>query len=266
MTSLDVTSLLSAFSPISLEEMGAIRLMNRTDTKYVVSLPVLADVLHRACRHYRVQEVDGERNITYHTTYLDTPDYAMYLAHQNGRTIREKIRVRTYVSSDITFLEVKNKNNKGRTDKKRIRVQGVDTLHMDGGETFLRDHAWYELSALILLLENHFHRITLVNNAMTERLTIDTNVHFRHLATGIEADLSNLAIIELKRDGRTFSPLGEILRELHIRPSGISKYCVGTALTAKNLKYNRFKPKLRMAEKIAKEKNSMINLKSLKYV
>ena len=83
---------------------------------------------------------------------------------------------------------------------------------------------------------------------MTERLTIDTGVHFHHLITGTEARLENLAIIELKRDGRTYSPIGEILRELHVRPSGISKYCVGTVLTAGNLKYNRFKPKLRMAQ------------------
>lgn len=249
-----VSPALSTFSPISLEEMSTIRLMNRTDTKYIVSLPVLMDVLRRASQYYRVQEVEGERNIAYHTTYLDTPDYAMYLAHQNGRVIREKIRVRTYVASSLTFLEVKNKNNKGRTDKKRIRVQGVDSLYVDGGEEFLRNHAWYELSALDLLLENHFHRITLVNKAMTERLTIDTGVHFHHLLTGTEAKLDNLAIIELKRDGRTYSPISEILRELHVRPSGISKYCVGTVLTAGELKYNRFKPKLRLAQKIAKRK------------
>ena len=91
----NVTTALSAFSSISLEEMSTIRLMNRTDTKYIVSLSALMDVLQRASNCYRVQEVQGERNIAYHTTYLDTPDYAMYLAHQNGRVIREKIRVRT---------------------------------------------------------------------------------------------------------------------------------------------------------------------------
>lgn len=266
MTSFDVTTLLAGFSPISLEEMSGIRLMNRTDTKYIVSLRALTDVLQRACPYYRLQEVDGERNITYRTTYLDTSDCAMYLAHQNGRIVREKIRVRTYVSSGLTFLEVKNKNNKGRTDKKRIRVQGLHTLHTDGGEEFLRNYAWYELSVLKLLLENRFHRITLVNKAMTERLTIDTGVHFRHLLTGMEADLDNLAIIELKRDGRTFSPIGEILHELHIRPFGISKYCVGTVLTAGARKYNRFKPKLRMAEKISRVNDGINNIKPRKYV
>lgn len=246
-----MTSQLFTFLPISLEEMTSIRLMNRTDTKYVVSLPVLSEVLSRANEQYRIQEVAGDRNIDYHTVYLDTPDCAMYLAHQNGRIIREKIRVRTYVASGLTFLEVKNKNNKGRTDKKRIRVQGVDTLYADGGQEFLHTHAWYELQALQPLLENRFQRITLVNKAMTERLTIDTGVRFHHLVTGVDAELSNLAIIELKRDGRAHSPIADILHRLHVRPSGISKYCMGTALTAEELKHNRFKPKLRMVQKIS---------------
>ena len=44
----NVTTALSAFSSISLEEMSTIRLMNRTDTKYIVSLSALMDVLQRA--------------------------------------------------------------------------------------------------------------------------------------------------------------------------------------------------------------------------
>ena len=62
----NVTTALSAFSSISLEEMSTIRLMNRTDTKYIVSLSALMDVLQRASNCYRVQEVQGERNIVYH--------------------------------------------------------------------------------------------------------------------------------------------------------------------------------------------------------
>ena len=40
----NVTTALSAFSSISLEEMSTIRLMNRTDTKYIVSLSALMDL------------------------------------------------------------------------------------------------------------------------------------------------------------------------------------------------------------------------------
>ena len=45
---LDLISLLSGYDSITLEEMGKVKLMNRTDTKYVVSLPVLAEILQRA--------------------------------------------------------------------------------------------------------------------------------------------------------------------------------------------------------------------------
>lgn len=103
----DIVEMLDIFGPVTLEEMSGIRLMNRTDTKYLLPLETLAVLLYYAAADYRVQEVAGERNIVYHTVYLDTVDKAMYRAHQNGRAVREKIRVRTYVASQLTFLEVK---------------------------------------------------------------------------------------------------------------------------------------------------------------
>ncbi len=241
----DIHSLLSLFSPVTLQEMESVRLMNRTDTKYVTSVATLFVILDELRADYRVQEVDGERNIPYHTVYLDTPDRAMYLAHQNGRSVREKIRVRTYTLSGLTFLEIKNKNNKGRTDKKRIRVQGMETLPADGAVEFLHRHAWYDLSVLTPLLENRFRRITLVNRGMTERLTIDTGLCFRNLLTSQEALLDNQVVIELKRDGRTCSQVRDVLRKYRVRQSSFSKYCVGSALTAPELKQNRFKQKIK---------------------
>ena len=57
-------------SPVTLEEMSGIRLMNRTDTKYLLPLETLAVLLHYAAADYRVQEVTGERNIVYHTCFV----------------------------------------------------------------------------------------------------------------------------------------------------------------------------------------------------
>ena len=85
---------------------------------------------------------------------------------------------------------------------------------------------------------------------MTERLTIDTEVAFRCLQSGQTASLNDIVIIELKRDGRTPSPIKEVLRKLHVQSSGFSKYCIGSALTSANLKKNRLKPKLRMLDKV----------------
>ena len=246
----EILQILKEYIPISLEEMSGIKLMNRTDTKYVTSYQILKEILLVDRHDYRVQEVNGEYNIAYHTIYLDTPDRDMYVTHQSGRIVREKIRIRTYVNSDLTFLEVKNRNNKGRTDKRRIRIGSIESIKEDGGDTFLRQHAWYDQSQLLPLLESSFHRITLVNNHKTERLTIDTGVEFRCLQSGKISSLDNIVIIELKRDGHTFSPIKEILHKLHIQSSGFSKYCIGSALTVSHLKCNRLKPKLRMLNKM----------------
>ena len=246
--------LLTTYDSISLEEMGKVRLMNRTDTKYVVSLSLLEELLRRGAGRYRVQEVNGEHMPLYRTTYMETPDYAMYKAHLCGKKCREKIRVRTYDVSGVSFLEVKNKSNKGRTKKKRIQVQDISTLKLDGGNEFLRRHAWYGLDDLSFLLENAFNRITLVDKDMTERLTIELGVRFHNLRTGNSGSLERLAIVELKRAGKAYSRMAEIMKELRVQPCGFSKYCIGTALTSPDLKQNRFKPKLRMAEKLMNRK------------
>ncbi|MCD8293386.1 MAG: polyphosphate polymerase domain-containing protein [Prevotellaceae bacterium] len=225
--------------------MACIRLMNRMDMKFVLSIDTLHRLLPMAARDYRVQEVAGERDIAYRTVYLDTPGMDMFEAHAHGRAVREKIRVRTYPASRLTFLEVKRKNNKGRTDKKRVRVSSLERMASEGGGEFLHRYARYGLEEIAPRLENRFHRITLVNRALTERLTIDSGILFHNLATGNETMLDGVVVMELKRDGRTPSPLSGLLRELHVRPAGFSKYCVGCALTDASLRANRFKPRIR---------------------
>ena len=64
-------------------------------------------------------------------------------------------------------------------------------------------------------------------------------------------DMGDLVIIELKRDGLVFSPVLEMLQQLHIHPHGFSKYCMGAALTCQQLlPVNRFKRKLIEVRKI----------------
>ena len=55
----DIVEMLDIFGPVTLEEMSGIRLMNRTDTKYLLPLETLAVLLHYAAADYRVQEVAG---------------------------------------------------------------------------------------------------------------------------------------------------------------------------------------------------------------
>ena len=256
-------SILSTYQPITLDEMSGIKLMNRTDTKFVTTVDRLRLLLTMAHDDYRAQEIDGKRQALYYTAYFDTPDNNMYLVHQNGHAGRQKLRIRSYVDSGLNYLEVKTKNNRGRTKKKRVDMVDFDPLHPDHGirflrqddqyvayDNFLRKHLRYDPTILSEQMENHFHRITLVNKAKTERLTIDTDLCFHNLKTGNDADLMGLVIIELKRDGLQPSPILGMLRDLRIKPSGFSKYCMGSALTNPDLKRNNFKERLRLVERL----------------
>lgn len=247
-----MTDLLAAFAPISLEQMSSVKLMNRIDTKFVTTMPQLVRLLQMAQGEYYAQEIKGERNMLYDTTYFDTRDYGMYNEHQHKHTNRQKIRFRTYVSSHLQFMEVKTKNNHGRTKKKRIEVTDMDLSDPTKRE-FLAKHLRYGVDTLIPHMHNHFHRITLVNKAMTERLTIDTALHFHNVVTDCDRDMGNLVIVELKRDGLCYSPVLEMLRQLHIHPHGFSKYCMGAAMTNDGLPVHNFKPKLSDVARILRE-------------
>lgn len=256
-------NILNLYEPITLDEMSGIRLMNRTDTKFVTTTSKLYKLLEMAAQAYRVQEIDGRRMASYYTMYFDTESHAMYLAHHNGRKNRQKLRIRSYVDSGLNFLEVKTKNNHGRTKKKRVEMENFDPrsprydisfadqteVSPDYG-VFLNHYLRYRPETLVEHLENRFDRITLVNKKKTERLTIDTNLRFHNVLTGKKMSMDGLAIIELKRDGLAESPILEMLRQLRIQPMGFSKYCMGTALTNDSMKRNRFKPRLMMIERM----------------
>ena len=183
--------------PITLEEMSGIKLMNRTDTKFVATLEQLHAFLLAVRGKYYIQEINSKRIANYHTTYFDTADYQMYGIHHAGRQVREKIRVRTYLDSDDTFFEIKNKNNHGRTKKKRISVKGLHSIEQERENIvpFMAKHAWYTIDKISPVIENWFSRITLVNYQKTERLTIDFNLRFHHLKSDGRQQLQRVAII-----------------------------------------------------------------------
>ena len=244
-----MTDILSAFAPISLEQMSGVKLMNRTDTKFVTNRTKLYQLLKLAQQDYYIQEIDGERNLEYDTTYFDTRAFDMYNQHQWGHTNRQKIRFRTYCISGLQFMEVKTKNNHGRTKKKRIEVTDMDVLEKQKYD-FLSKHLRYGADTLQPALNNHFSRITLVNKGKTARLTIDSSLSFHNLQSNKSMDMGDLVIIELKRDGLVSSPVLDMLRQLRIHPHGFSKYCMGSALTNPQLPTNRFKRKLIEVRKI----------------
>ncbi len=256
---MSISSQISKYDPISLSEMENVKLMNRIDTKYAVPISVLPAILEAAQADYFAQEIDGQRIATYDTMYYDTDTLDMYVRHHDRQLVRQKIRVRQYVESDLTFLEIKRKNNKGRTKKKRIAVPGFAISANTFGESkretwsvedFIAAKSRYQWSELSPHLSTRFHRITLVNKAKTERLTIDMDLVWDNVVTGESKTFPELVIVELKRDGNVPSPMNKIMLDLRIHQLKISKYCIGTALTTPKIKKNRFKSKIRKIEKL----------------
>lgn len=272
---------------IDLDRIAAVRLMNRVDTKFLADERQCMRLLEEAADRYYVQAIGTVRACRYSTLYYDTPQWEMYHLHHNRRLTRQKVRTRTYVETGVSFLEVKNKSNKGRTRKLRMRIGGgiFATAPSDAeAAAFLRQKSSYAPNTLTPSLATRFVRVTLVNRAMTERLTIDFDLHFTNVRAGAEeaehdaaaasggadaerhrdtngtAALDGLVIIELKQDAMAPSPMKEILARLRIKPFKISKYCIGEALTNPHVKRNRFKAKLRAIDKMSRNANKNITL------
>ncbi len=250
---------------ITLDHMRDVKLMNRIDTKYVLSEAEVLEMLRSAARcGYRVQVIDGVRACRYDTLYYDTAERDMYLVHHNQQLTRQKIRTRLYVETEQAFLEIKNKTNRGRTKKRRITISHSELGSFNGGDNasevvaFYNKNARYAIGDVAPALATRFTRITLVNPELSERLTIDLGLSYEDVRTHRIAAIPSMAIVELKQDGNTLSMMKRILRDMHIAPLKVSKYCLGTALTVEDIKKNRFKLKIRDIEKRLNIDNSCL--------
>ena len=243
----ELNEILNQFDPISLDEMDSVKLMDRTDTKFLVSSRFLVDLLSDLKKSYKCLEIKGCRASKYATTYLDTEDLKFYTKHHNGKRNRYKVRFRKYVESNLTFLEVKFKNNKKRTVKNRVVVDDIEEKLSEDSIHFIKKISGidYDIGNVV---HNEFSRITLVNSVLKERLTLDLNVSFE--AFGGKTSLGDVVICEVKQEkAKRNSPFFlAVQKHLH-RPMRISKYCMGIVMLKKGIKKNNFKENLLILEK-----------------
>ncbi len=247
----ELNNILQTFEPISLKEMDRVKLLNRVDTKYVFKYKVLLKALKELSKFYFVLEIKDKRTNSYQTLYYDTENFDSYIKHQNGKLNRTKIRFRKYIESDLNFLEIKFKNNKARTLKSRIKIDDIETILSNKSTDFINENSHLNAESLQASLWNSFTRITLTHKTINERLTIDLNLAFKHHQTNEEAGIPHIVIAELKQSkADVSSDFVRIIKKHHVRPMGMSKYCVGTALLNKQLKSNNFKERILKIKKL----------------
>jgi hypothetical protein len=239
---------LNSFEGISISEMDSVAFLNRFDTKFIFKENLLAELLPLLTDQYKVLDVNSIRNSSYETLYYDTPSFELFRQHQIQKPNRLKIRFRKYLSSDSTFFELKFKNSKGKTNKKRVSVVEIPEQITDASGDFLSSNTSFKPTDFRPKLWVNFDRITLVNKNMTERITLDTNLAF--INGEYHHHLNEFAIAEVKSEKNNRSLFMSIMRNRHIRSTGISKYCIGVALCFKHIRSNNFKPQLLAINKI----------------
>ena len=231
--------------PISLAEVSVVALMKRVDTKFIMNVDDLPQLIDSIANDYQVLEIDGNRLMTYDSTYFDTPRAFFYHSHHNGHAHRIKIRIRNYVESELSFLEVKQKDSQGNTIKSRIKLDSPDAP-LEGELLDFIKKTTSENFVLNKALNNSFNRFTLVQKELKERITIDLNLGYNgHILN------PKLAIIELKQEKlRRSSPIFQALKKMGVHPYKISKYCIGMASLMPKLKQNFFKAKFLKINKL----------------
>ncbi len=229
---------LDIFGGISLDDMNQVALMKRTDTKFLINTARLSAILNEVKSDYQILQIGQDRLMSYESLYFDTDKLKFYHMHHNGVAKRVKVRTRKYMESDLSFLEIKQKDSYGDTVKKRIKIDEYSKPDHQQFSGFVEQVLGRPLS-LHKTLKNSFNRFTLVNTSLNERVTVDVNVQFD------EEPLSQkIAIIELKQERlNRHSPIFQALKKYGVHPYGFSKYCIGLASRRSDLKQNLFKAK-----------------------
>ncbi len=119
-----------------------------------------------------------------------------------GKLERHKIRYRKYELSGVSYLEIKKKTNKLRTEKVRM-VNLFDPVGFDDrASCFITANTPYNAIVLKPQIINTFTRTTLVNLDSNERITFDFDLTFSD-QTGKIVKLPFISVAELKRESLT---------------------------------------------------------------
>lgn len=243
----------ASFDAIGLDELNRkAEMLDRLDRKYLVPRHRLIMLLEELRTAFDVLEIDRQREFTYATTYFDDEELSSYYDHHQGRRKRWKVRIRHYKNADFIYLEVKTKECRSMTVKRRLKI-AENVVELDQASIdFINDchrksYGTGLTGALRPVIAMEYNRITLVAKDGGERLTIDNDLQFsaNQIVNGPDVEKY---IIETK-SARGNGLADRVLRSLHLQPTKhVSKYCLGMAATGQTARQNTFLPALRRLE------------------
>jgi hypothetical protein len=241
--------LVARFEAIPLAELTErAGLLTRVDRKYLLPAAELPVVLAGLPGDVRVLEIDARRRFGYRSDYFDTPGLDSYHGAARRRRRRFKLRLRSYLDTDLRFLEVKTRGARGTTVKQRFpyaRERGPwETADTELAVAALGAAGVPDVGRRFdLTLTTEYDRVTLFLASTGSRVTVDRHLTWA-LPDGTAMSLPGRVIVETK-SGRSTSPVDRLLWSLGHRPCPISKYATGLAALRPGLSANRWCPVLR---------------------
>jgi hypothetical protein len=245
-----MTGALAQLRPVGLDDVLAeAALQVRVDRKYLVPIGAFVELVTRLRDRFAVLEIDGQRSFRYESVYFDTPSHRLYRQHVQRRRYRYKVRTRSYLDSGECSFEVKLKGNRSETVKSRMPYPLQDRAR-------LTTPAWEFLAAQLRTsygigadaglrpaLTTTYRRSTLVDLDRHARMTCDIDLRFFDGTTSVDV-LPDAVLVESKTAGRA-GAADLVLRDLQLRPTQVSKYCVAAALLNPDLQANPWHRTLR---------------------
>lgn len=253
------------FDSIGLQELNSkAEMLTRIDNKYIMPGEKLKQAIDSFGDLFDVLDIDGRRAFSYSTVYFDDEERRGYYDHHQRKRKRCKARIRTYVDSDLHFLEVKLNDRRSTTLKKRLRIEKplkfLDATCLDFIDACNREVYDEPFRKTIRgVIHIQYERYTLVAKTGGERMTIDCRMSF----TGDKSSCTppeDCFIVETKSE-RGNGIADKIFRSLHVQPTKrVSKYCIALAATGQVLRHNGFLPALRRLslDEVAREQQALL--------
>ena len=196
-------------------------LQRRIDTKYLVSADTLESLFANHFNQYRVVVDSGLRVQQYKTRYFDEASLTCFENDKRNIIPRHKIRIREYLDRDISFFEIKSRND-DRTKKRRYEYSKTKKYLGDHEQTLISKYTDLDPQKLQCEVKTFFNRMTLLGLSRNERITVDTDLVFEH--RGKSTHWSDIAVVEVKQPYEKLSVISKSIKLAGYKRADFSKY------------------------------------------